>query len=137
MRWLLESVHLVLTEHTLAATLRLFDRICDVALCFTDEEIKAMSWTTFVAGCCPFWGQPVKPVARMPRALLITQDKLSIYKRPCPARCMRSQMPEDAWVVLGHTRMTTQGSERKNYNNDLLINDGMNPMEIEEMLYCG
>lgn len=33
------------------AILQLVDRICDVAICFTDEEIKAMSWTTFVAGC--------------------------------------------------------------------------------------
>ena len=37
--------------NTLLATLQLLDRICDVALYFSDEEIKAMSWTTFVAGC--------------------------------------------------------------------------------------
>ena len=37
--------------NTLIATLQLIDRICDVALYFTDEEIKNMSWTTFVAGC--------------------------------------------------------------------------------------
>ena len=37
--------------NTLLATLQLLDRICDVALYFTDEEIKNMSWTTFVAGC--------------------------------------------------------------------------------------
>lgn len=37
--------------NTLRATLQLLDRICDVALAFTDEEIKEMSWTTFVAGC--------------------------------------------------------------------------------------
>lgn len=37
--------------NTLLATLQLLDRICDVALAFTDEEIKEMSWTTFVAGC--------------------------------------------------------------------------------------
>lgn len=36
---------------TLIATLQLLDRICDAALYFTDEELKAMSWTTFVAGC--------------------------------------------------------------------------------------
>ena len=40
-----------LKYNTLAATLQLIDRICDVALYFSDEEIKAMSWTTFVAGC--------------------------------------------------------------------------------------
>lgn len=27
------------------------DRICDVALFLSDEEIKAMSWSTFVASC--------------------------------------------------------------------------------------
>lgn len=37
--------------NTLIATLMLLDRICDVALYFTDEELKAMSWTTFVSGC--------------------------------------------------------------------------------------
>ena len=37
--------------NSLLATLQLLDRICDVALSFTDEEIKSMSWTTFAAGC--------------------------------------------------------------------------------------
>ena len=37
--------------NTLLATLQLLDRICDVALYFSDEEIKNMSWTTFAAGC--------------------------------------------------------------------------------------
>lgn len=37
--------------NTVAATLQLLDRICDVALYFSDEEIKAMSWTTFATGC--------------------------------------------------------------------------------------
>lgn len=30
---------------------QLLDRICDVALFMSDEELKAMSWTTFVSGC--------------------------------------------------------------------------------------
>lgn len=37
--------------NTLIATLQLVDRICDVAFCLTDDEIRAMSWTTFVSGC--------------------------------------------------------------------------------------
>lgn len=37
--------------NTLIATLQLLDRICDVAICMSDEEIKDLSWTTFVAGC--------------------------------------------------------------------------------------
>ena len=46
-----------------------------------------------------------------------TGGKLCIYKRPRPARWMRFQVPAEADVIMGHTRMTTQGSERKNYNN--------------------
>lgn len=37
--------------NTLIATLQLVDRICDVAISLSDEQIKAMSWTTFVSGC--------------------------------------------------------------------------------------
>lgn len=37
--------------NTLLATLQLVDRICDVALFMSDDEVKAMSWTTFVSGC--------------------------------------------------------------------------------------
>ena len=43
--------------------------------------------------------------------------KLRIYKRPWPAHYMRFRIPEDATVILGHTRMTTQGRAEKNYNN--------------------
>ena len=37
--------------NTLIATLQLVDRICDVALFLSDDEIKNLSWTTFVSGC--------------------------------------------------------------------------------------
>lgn len=37
--------------NTLIATLQLVNRICDVALSLSDEELQAMSWTTFVSGC--------------------------------------------------------------------------------------
>lgn len=40
-----------LKYNTLIATLQLLDRICDVALFLTDDQIKAMSWTTFASGC--------------------------------------------------------------------------------------
>lgn len=43
--------------------------------------------------------------------------RLHIYKRALPAHCMRFHIPEDAPVVMGHTRMTTQGSARRNRNN--------------------
>lgn len=37
--------------NTLIATLQMLDRICDVAIALSDEEIKELSWTSFVAGC--------------------------------------------------------------------------------------
>lgn len=43
--------------------------------------------------------------------------KLCVYKRPFPAHKMRFRIPGDTRLIMGHTRMTTQGSEKKNYNN--------------------
>ena len=37
--------------NTIIATLQLVNRVCDVAFSMSDEEIKNMSWTTFVSGC--------------------------------------------------------------------------------------
>lgn len=45
------------------------------------------------------------------------EGRLCIYKRPLPAHLLRFQLPEAVAAVMGHTRLTTQGSERKNYNN--------------------
>lgn len=42
---------------------------------------------------------------------------LAVYKRPWPAHLMRFRLPEDARCIMGHTRMTTQGDEKNNYNN--------------------
>jgi len=42
---------------------------------------------------------------------------LHVYKRPTPARKLQFRIPNDAPMIMGHTRMTTQGSEKKNYNN--------------------
>ena len=43
--------------------------------------------------------------------------RLRIYKRPFPAHRMHFKVPEGISAVMGHTRMTTQGSEKQNYNN--------------------
>lgn len=43
--------------------------------------------------------------------------RLHVYKRPIPAHKLRFRIPNDAPAIMGHTRMTTQGSEKKNYNN--------------------
>ena len=45
------------------------------------------------------------------------KDNLRIFKRPIPAHRMWYLVPDNTKVVMGHTRMTTQGSEDKNYNN--------------------
>lgn len=42
---------------------------------------------------------------------------LIVRKRPVPGHAFPLQIPDDAAVVMGHTRLTTQGSEKKNYNN--------------------
>ena len=44
-------------------------------------------------------------------------EKLHIHKAPKSARKMKFCIPSDAHFIMGHTRMTTQGSESKNYNN--------------------
>lgn len=43
--------------------------------------------------------------------------RVRIYKRPLPAHQMRFDVPDGVSAVMGHTRMTTQGSEKQNYNN--------------------
>lgn len=43
--------------------------------------------------------------------------KLRIYKRPFPAHEMKLKLPDDANIILGHTRMTTKGDQRQNFNN--------------------
>ena len=43
--------------------------------------------------------------------------KLRIYKRPVAAHEISLKLNEDANIILGHTRMATQGDCKKNYNN--------------------
>lgn len=40
-----------------------------------------------------------------------------IVKRPLPAHLMWYRLPASSTTVMGHTRMTTQGSEKRNQNN--------------------
>lgn len=44
-------------------------------------------------------------------------DEIQIQKAPRPARRMKYRIPPEARYIMGHTRMTTQGSEKRNYNN--------------------
>ena len=44
-------------------------------------------------------------------------DRLSIFKRPLPAHKMHFRVPVGTAAVMGHTRLTTQGSQKRNENN--------------------
>lgn len=46
-----------------------------------------------------------------------TNGTLQVYKRPVPAHLLHLRIPDDATVIMGHTRMTTQGCEKLNWNN--------------------
>lgn len=43
--------------------------------------------------------------------------RLRIFKRPLPAHKLRLRVPPGVSVILGHTRMTTQGDAERNQNN--------------------
>ena len=47
----------------------------------------------------------------------VKNGKVTIYKRPKPAHKLRFNAPSGTKAVMGHTRMTTQGNEKFNYNN--------------------
>ena len=43
--------------------------------------------------------------------------RLRIFKRPLPAHRLRLHVPPGVNMIMGHTRMTTQGNEKFNQNN--------------------
>ena len=47
----------------------------------------------------------------------ICDGKVDIYKRPKPARKLRFNVPVGTKSVMGHTRLTTQGNQKFNFNN--------------------
>ena len=53
-------------------------------------------------------------------------NKLCIYKRPLPARRMHYRIPDGVHYVMGHTRMTTQGDEKFNFNNHPFLGKAYN-----------
>ena len=46
-----------------------------------------------------------------------SRGRMHVYKRPLPGHCLHFRIPHDTQVIMGHTRMATQGSAKKNYNN--------------------
>ena len=47
----------------------------------------------------------------------IKNGRVTIYKRPKPAHKLKFRVPEETKVVMGHTRLTTQGNQKFNWNN--------------------
>lgn len=46
-----------------------------------------------------------------------SRGRLRIFKKAVPAHEMKFRIPSDSHVIMGHTRMTTQGSEKVHGNN--------------------
>lgn len=47
----------------------------------------------------------------------VNEGRVVIYKRPKAAHKLNLRIPEGTRAVMGHTRLATQGSEKKNFNN--------------------
>lgn len=47
----------------------------------------------------------------------INDDRVTIFKRPKPAHRVHFNAPDGTRAIMGHTRMTTQGNEKHNFNN--------------------
>lgn len=47
----------------------------------------------------------------------IHDGKVIIYKRPKPAHKIRFNAPDGTTAIMGHTRLTTQGNQKFNFNN--------------------
>ncbi len=46
-----------------------------------------------------------------------SNGRLHVYKRPLPGHRLPLHIPDDTAVVMGHTRLTTQGDGIRNFNN--------------------
>ena len=47
----------------------------------------------------------------------VEKSRIGIRKAPCAARRFAFRFPGEVKILMGHTRMTTQGSEKQNQNN--------------------
>lgn len=83
--------------------------LIDTAQYFTRQQKNAILHV--LAAASEARGQDATGVAYCHKGALM------VRKRPVPGHVFPLQIPYDAVVVMGHTRLTTQGSEKKNYNN--------------------
>lgn len=83
--------------------------LIDTAQYFTRQQKNAILHA--LAAASEARGQDATGVAYCHKGALM------VSKRPVPGHIFPLQIPYDAAVIMGHTRLTTQGSEKKNYNN--------------------
>ena len=83
--------------------------LLDYGKCLSLNQRKRILRTLSIA--CEVRGTDATGIA------LFSGRGLFIQKAPRPAHRMKFRIPEDARYIMGHTRMTTQGDEGKNYNN--------------------
>ena len=83
--------------------------LIDTAQYFTRQQKNAILHA--LAAASEARGQDATGVAYCHKGALM------VHKCPVPGHVFPLQIPYDAAVVMGHTRLTTQGSEKKNYNN--------------------
>ena len=81
----------------------------DVNHHFTAREKTRMM--SILATACEVRGTDATGIAYNSRG------SLHIHKRPLPAHKMRIRIPEDAYIIMGHTRMATQGPAKFSKNN--------------------
>ena len=66
----------------------------------------------------------------------IKDGKVTVYKRPRAAHLIRFNAPDDTKVIMGHTRMATQGDKRHNYNRSPALQEIWHLLLLT-MAYCG
>lgn len=47
----------------------------------------------------------------------VENGEVKIYKKPKPAHKVKFDFPKDTTAIMGHTRLTTQGNQKFNFNN--------------------
>ena len=69
---------------------------------------------------CEFRGTDAAGIA------YVENGEIKIYKHPLPAHKIKFRFKSNPSVIMGHTRMTTQGNEKFNYNNHPFYSEKMN-----------
>lgn len=56
----------------------------------------------------------------------VEKDGIKIRKKPLPAHKFKFKFRDNPKIIMGHTRMTTQGNEKFNYNNHPFLSETLN-----------